>query len=146
MLLSILSALASGLLFGAGLVISGMINPQKVIGFLDIFGHWDPSLALVMTGALAVYTPAYWLLVRQRTNAVLSEQLHIPNRTEIDCQLLIGAILFGVGWGLVGICPGPALTLISSLQQPVFLFIAAMFVGFWLAPKWMSLMGKSVPS
>ncbi|MBD1387945.1 YeeE/YedE family protein [Neiella sp. HB171785] len=145
-LLSSASALMSGLLFGAGLMVSEMVNPAKVIGFLDIFGHWDPSLAFTMAGALAVYAPVYWLLVRRRSDSMLAQPIQIPNNREIDCPLLIGAILFGAGWGLAGICPGPALTMLSSLQQPIVLFVVAMFAGFWLAPRWLSLLGKATSS
>ncbi|MBW8190006.1 YeeE/YedE family protein [Neiella marina] len=138
-----LSALACGLLMGLGLVISGMVNPQKVIGFLDLFGHWDPSLAFVMAGALAVYAPVYWLVVKRREKSALQQTMQIPVRTDLDCKLLIGAILFGIGWGLAGICPGPALTLLTTGESQIVLFVVAMFAGFWLAPKWLSLLDKN---
>ncbi len=124
----IISAFASGLLFGLGLVISEMANPAKVLGFLDVFGNWDPSLALVMGGALAVSALGY-LLAKRRGVPVFARRLEIPTRRDLDPRLIGGAVLFGVGWGLVGLCPGPALTALTFGPWQVFVFITAMMTG-----------------
>jgi uncharacterized protein len=124
----ILSAFTSGLLFGLGLIISQMINPAKVLAFLDVFGQWDPSLALVMVGAVAASAFGY-VLARRRGTPVLVASLEIPTRRDLDFRLLAGATLFGIGWGLVGLCPGPALTLLSFGVWQAFLFFAAMIAG-----------------
>ncbi|WP_114944037.1 DUF6691 family protein [Microvirga calopogonii] len=132
----ILSAFASGLLFGLGLIVSQMVNPAKVLGFLDIFGRWDPSLALVMGGAVAV-SALGTLIARRRGVPVLAPRLEIPTRRDLDPRLIGGAALFGVGWGLVGLCPGPALVGLTFGPWQVFVFVAAMIVGmalFRLAP------------
>ncbi len=132
----ILIALLSGALFGLGLVVSGMINPVKVQGFLNLFGDWDPSLALVMGGALAVFAPGYWLWRRQgRRHCILGTELPRVPAPLIDKRLIAGSALFGIGWGLAGICPGPALGLSASLQWQAGLFIAAMVAGFWLVGR-----------
>ena len=130
-----LGAAISGLVFGFGLVLSGMTNPQKVVGFLDIFGAWDPSLALVMGGALAVSLVAF-PLVTKRGKPLFDDLLHLPTRNDIDAPLVVGSALFGVGWGIAGYCPGPAL---ASLGRPVgdaALFVAAMIAGM-LAKRWL---------
>lgn len=106
------TSLASGALFGLGLTVSHMINPAKVLGFLDVAGDWDPSLAFVMLGALIVATPAYVLSRRLRA-PLYAEEFARPGATRIDHRLIIGALLFGIGWGLVGYCPGPALASIG---------------------------------
>jgi uncharacterized membrane protein YedE/YeeE len=125
---AILSALASGLLFGLGLIVSQMVNPAKVLGFLDVFGNWDPSLAFVMGGAVAV-SALGTVLARRRGGPVLSSRLEIPTRRDLDPRLIVGAALFGIGWGLVGLCPGPALTAISFGPWQVLVFVAAMIAG-----------------
>jgi uncharacterized membrane protein YedE/YeeE len=124
----ILSAFASGLLFGLGLIVSQMVNPAKVPGFLDIFGNWDPSLAFVMGGAVAVSALGY-LIAKRRGVPVLAPRLEIPTRRDLDPRLIGGAALFGIGWGLVGLCPGPALVNLTFGPWPVFVFVAAMIVG-----------------
>ena len=124
----ILAALGSGLVFGLGLVISGMTQPGKVLGFLDVFGRWDPTLAFVMGGALVVAAPGFALLKRRDTS-LLGEALHWPRAATIDRPLIGGAALFGIGWGLVGLCPGPALVDLESLSPKVFGFVLAMAVG-----------------
>jgi len=124
----IVSAFASGLLFGLGLIVSQMVNPAKVLGFLDIFGNWDPSLALVMGGAVAVSALGY-LVSKRRRVPVLAPRLEIPTRRDLDPRLIGGAALFGIGWGLVGLCPGPALVGLTFGPTGIFVFVAAMIVG-----------------
>ena len=124
----ITSAFASGLLFGLGLIVSQMVNPAKVLGFLDIFGHWDPSLAFVMGGAVAV-SAVGTVIARRRGVPVLAARLEIPSRRDLDRRLIGGAALFGIGWGLVGLCPGPALTAITFGPWQVVVFVAAMVAG-----------------
>ena len=120
--------LIAGLLFGAGLSISGMINPGKVIGFLDVAGNWDPSLALVMAGAVAVAAPGYRMVLR-RKKPLFEPGFLLPNRKDIDLPLLIGAGFFGVGWGIAGYCPGPALAGLAFGHEQTIAFVAAMVVG-----------------
>ncbi|WP_370262629.1 DUF6691 family protein [Limnobacter sp.] len=127
-------ALASGLagvLFGLGLIVSGMSNPAKVIGFLDLSKPWDPSLMLVMAGAIAVALPGFWLAKRRQTG-LLGQAMQWPGTSSIDRPLLVGAVLFGAGWGLGGFCPGPALVASSALLGEALLFTAAMLLGMWV--------------
>ena len=135
-MLKMMINLFAGTLFGLGLSISGMVNPQKVIGFLDFAGDWDPTLALVFGGALLVAIPAFRLILR-RPHPVLAEEFELPTKKDVDGRLLGGAALFGVGWGLAGFCPGPAVTALASGLLPVFAFVAAMVVGM-AAYKWIS--------
>lgn len=128
--------LFAGTLFGLGLTISGMVNPQKVIGFLDFAGDWDPTLAFVMGGAVLVAMPAFRLILR-RPHPILADDFDLPTRKDVDGRLLGGAALFGVGWGLAGFCPGPAVTALASGLLPVFAFVAAMIAGM-AAYKWIS--------
>jgi uncharacterized membrane protein YedE/YeeE len=130
--MSFLLALISGLLFGGGLLISGMANPQKVQNFLDLFGHWDPSLAVVMGGAIAVTLPGYHLLKR-RARPLIATKFQWPGRTDFNARLIGGSVLFGAGWGLGGLCPGPALTALPFMNAGTFVFVAAMLAGFVLA-------------
>ena len=123
-----LAALLAGLLFGAGLAVSQMIDPAKVLGFLDVAGDWDPSLILVMVGALIVATPAFWIARRCR-HPLCGEGFDIPARRDIDKRLVLGAILFGIGWGLAGYCPGPAIAGLTLGLWQTWLFVAAMFAG-----------------
>jgi len=127
----IFSSLIVGTVFGIGLTVSQMINPAKVIGFLDIFGNWDPTLAVVMAGALAVSAPGYYL-ARKRGAPVAATRLEIPTRKDIDARLVGGAALFGVGWGLAGFCPGPALSALATGLWPVAVFVVSMIAGMWL--------------
>lgn len=127
-MIAAICSLLIGLLFGAGLAISGMMNPAKVIGFLDFTGNWDPTLALVMLGALVVTIPAF-ALARKRPAPMLGGEFQIPTRRDIDWRLLAGASMFGIGWGLAGFCPGPALAALSSGLSEVFVFVAAMIAG-----------------
>ena len=122
------AALASGLVFGLGLAVSGMMNPAKVIGFLDVAGDWDPTLAFVMVGALLVAVPAYRLVPR-RGRPVLEKHFSLPEKKTVDAPLLGGSALFGVGWGIVGFCPGPVIAALGTGLLPVFAFVAAMLAG-----------------
>ncbi len=124
----LLAAFGCGLLFGTGLLISGMTQPDKVLGFLDIFGAWDATLAFVMAGAVLV-TSIGFALARRRGTPMLANKLQWPTRNDIDAPLLSGAALFGIGWGLVGLCPGPAIVNLASLSLPVIVFVVAMAVG-----------------
>lgn len=121
-------AFVSGILFSIGLVVGGMTQPLKIVAFLDFFGNWDPSLAFVMGGALLVNLVAVrW--VRSKETPVVERSFHIPTRNDIDWRLLVGGGLFGVGWGLAGYCPGPALTSIGSLNTPVLAMVGGMIGG-----------------
>jgi len=122
------AALASGLVFGLGLAVSGMMDPARVIGFLDVAGDWDPTLAFVMGGALLVAVPAYRFIPR-RGRPLLEEEFSLPEKKAIDTPLVGGSALFGVGWGLVGFCPGPAIAALGTGFVPVFAFVAAMLAG-----------------
>ncbi len=130
--------LVAGLLFGFGLLISGMTDPAKVQGFLDVFGAWDISLALVMGGGLAVAIVGVQLAKRQKMSWI-GTPIDMPTSTTINSKLLIGAMLFGIGWGLVGICPGPGIVLLGTGQWQAYVFIPAMVIGMviyqWLEPK-----------
>jgi uncharacterized membrane protein YedE/YeeE len=118
----------AGLLFAVGLVISGMVDPRKVVGFLDFTGEWDPTLLFVLGGALAVTIPTF-RVVLGRPAPVLTHKFFLPAKRNVDTALLAGATLFGIGWGLGGLCPGPALTLLGSGNAPAFVFVGAMTVG-----------------
>ena len=122
---------ASGLLFGLGLAISGMINPAKVLGFLDIAGNWDPSLIFVMGAGLAITFPAFHLVLKQ-DRPLLDHKFYLPTRKDIDSKLIAGAALFGIGWGLAGLCPGPAIAGLVSLEPSIALFVVAMIGGMLL--------------
>lgn len=123
-----LAGLLAGILFGLGLALSGMLDPVRVLGFLDIAGAWDPSLAFVLGGAVAVSTVG-WRWARRRAHPALAAQFDIPTATRIDARLLLGAALFGVGWGLVGLCPGPAIAGLVLGHPQTLLFAAAMLTG-----------------
>ena len=126
--LRIFAALGCGFIFGLGLAISGMMNPAKVIGFLDVAGSWDPTLAFVMGGALLVTVPAYRLILG-RGHPVLAGGFSLPSNTRLDTPLILGSALFGVGWGLVGFCPGPAVAAVVTGLPAVLGFMAAMVAG-----------------
>ena len=123
-----LSSLLAGLVFGLGLIVSGMANPAKVIGFLDLAGRWDPSLALVMAGAIAVGAIAF-AIARTRTASLLDAPMKLPSEQRIDRRLLAGALVFGVGWGIAGFCPGPALVAIGMGSAKAVVFVVAMLAG-----------------
>ncbi|HDZ56410.1 MAG TPA: YeeE/YedE family protein [Pseudomonas xinjiangensis] len=126
--MNIVSAFVVGVLFGFGLILSGMTDPSKVQGFLDIAGLWDPSLGLVMGGAILVSSVAFFF-ASKRSRALLGEEIRMPSATEIDKRLVLGSLAFGAGWGLAGYCPGPAVaSLFTGMVEPV-IFVAAMLVG-----------------
>jgi uncharacterized membrane protein YedE/YeeE len=129
---TVLAAFFSGTLFGAGLAWSGMTNPARVLGFLDITGNWDPTLMLVMVGALAISGPLFPLVLR-RPRPVLAALFNLPSKRDLDGRLLIGAMVFGIGWGLAGLCPGPAIAGLITGSPAILLFLAAMLAGMWLA-------------
>ncbi|SDK25887.1 DUF6691 family protein [Microbulbifer yueqingensis] len=122
------TAFVAGLLFGLGLLLSGMANPEKVLAFLDLAGNWDPSLGLVMVGAILVALPAFtWAKGRQRS--LMNEALELPTRSDIDRPLVVGSLLFGAGWGLAGFCPGPAVVATGAGELKAVIFTVAMLTG-----------------
>ncbi|OEY67642.1 DUF6691 family protein [Marinobacter sp. X15-166B] len=125
---SSLVSLISGLLFGAGLLLSGLANPHKVLGFLDLAGSWDPSLALVMGGAILVGTGAF-SVARKQTRSLLGFAMKLPTASSIDKRLILGSIGFGAGWGLAGFCPGPALVALGAGETKAVVFVVAMIAG-----------------
>ena len=130
-MLMLIISLFCGLIFGIGLLISGMANTQKVLGFLDITGLWDPSLILVMAGAiLAALLPFQW--AKNQSRSLLGQTMQLPDKTQIDRPLIVGSLLFGIGWGLAGICPGPAIVLLGLKQINAIYFVLAMLAGMWI--------------
>ena len=125
-----LFSLLSGLIFGLGLTLSSMTNPAKVIGFLDITGNWDPSLMFVMIGAILIFSPVFYML--RNNKPLFASRFVIPKINKIDSQLIYGSTLFGVGWGTVGFCPGPAISSLALLNPLSILFVISMVVGFYL--------------
>lgn len=123
-----------GLLFGLGLLLSGMSDPAKVLAFLDLAGAWDPSLAFVMLGALALGLIAF-ALARRRSTSLLGQPLLLPSSRPVDAPLWVGAVLFGVGWGLAGFCPAPALLNVATGEPKVIVFVTAMLAGMWAASQ-----------
>ena len=130
--MNILSTFLAGLLFGTGLILSGMANPAKVQNFLDLFGTWDPSLAFVMIGAIMAAMPGFWF-TRKLPKPLFNDAFQLPTRTDFDPKLIAGAATFGIGWGLSGFCPGPALTALPFTNTSTLLFIPAMLVGMMIA-------------
>ncbi|MBT8149104.1 MAG: YeeE/YedE family protein [Pseudomonadales bacterium] len=128
------AALACGLVFGAGLALSGMTDTQVVLAFFDFFGMWNPALAWVMLAALAITLPGYALVLR-RERPLLHQRFELPSNKHIDTDLLAGAALFGIGWGLYGYCPGPAIAALAYLQTKTFAFVAAMVLGAYLGSR-----------
>lgn len=124
-----LVSLFSGFLFGLGMIISGMANPEKVVGFLDVAGAWDPSLMFVMGGALLVFMPSYFLLIKPKQKPVVAQEFCLAKNKSIDSRLVSGAAIFGLGWGIAGVCPGPALSSLALGNSGVWVFFAFMMVG-----------------
>ena len=124
-------SLVSGIVFGVGLVISEMINPEKVLGFLDLFGNWDPSLAFVMIGALIVSSPLFHI-IKNKEKPLFAEKFNYSNNKEVNNRLIVGSALLGAGWGLGGLCPGPAISSIALININSITFVFAMFFGFYL--------------
>jgi uncharacterized membrane protein YedE/YeeE len=127
-----LFALLSGLVFGIGLCLSGMTDPGKVLGFLDLAGEWDPSLVLVMGGAVAIGAVAFALAGRRARTWVFGDRFELPTRRDIDARLVAGSLTFGIGWGLAGICPGPAIALLGLGRPEALVFVVAMLAGMLL--------------
>lgn len=126
-----LTALLAGFIFGIGLALSKMIDPNKVLNFLDVTGNWDPSLALVMGGALLV-TSVTFKFILKRSHPIFEDKFRLPTRTDIDLKLIIGAMLFGIGWGIAGFCPGPAVASLGLALLDPAIFVISMMVGFWV--------------
>lgn len=126
--MSLLLSLFTGALFGLGLAVAGMLNPTKVVAFLDITGNWDPSLAFVMGAGLAVNLIG-WQIAKRRSKPIFENMFHLPQNTKIDRRLIVGSALFGIGWGLAGLCPGPAITSLAFLDSNAFIFFIAMAGG-----------------
>lgn len=139
-----LSALIAGLVFGFGLAVSHLVEPAKVLGFLDVTGRWDPSLLLVMAGAVVVTLIAYRLILR-RAVPLFAPQFYLPTRTQIDQPLVLGSVIFGIGWGLAGYCPGPGIAALGlgTWEAPV--FVAALAAGS-ISYKWFSERSQRTPS
>lgn len=126
--MAVLTSLLAGLVFGLGLIVSGMTNPAKVLGFLDLAGAWDPSLAFVMAGAIAVGSGAFFV-AGKRTVSLIGADMRLPTARHIDRRLVGGSLLFGIGWGLAGFCPGPGLVALGMGQGKALVFVAAMLAG-----------------
>ena len=133
-MLQLPAAFAVGIIFAIGLAVSEMINPARVIAFLDVAGHWDPTLLFVMAGALAVTVPLFPAILR-RPRPFLATRYSLPTQTKVDQRLISGAAIFGAGWGLAGFCPGPALAALASGSPGVIFFVLAMVAGQWLASR-----------
>ncbi len=134
--MNIVTALIAGLLFGLGLILSGMTDPAKVIGFLDLFGQWNPALAFVMIGAISVSAIGF-AMAKKHPKTLLGNPISLPSSTKIDARLLIGASLFGIGWGVAGFCPGPALVSLTTIIESAGPFVAAMVLGSWLVDRFL---------
>lgn len=134
-------ALVAGLIFAVGLAIGGMTDPLKVISFLDFTGDWDPSLAFVMGGAIAVYAPVY-RLTQRRDRPLFDQTFHLPTRRDIDARLVVGSVLFGIGWGLGGFCPGPGVVSAMSFGTSALVFAGTMLVGMAAFEVWNKMRAK----
>ena len=132
--MNLITALLSGIIFGAGLAISGMTDTAKVLGFLDLFGNWDPSLAFVMGGALILTITGFYVILKKE-RPLLDSQFYLPDTTKIDKKLIVGATFFGIGWGLYGYCPGPAIASIAYLEPETAIFLISMILGMAAASK-----------
>lgn len=138
----ILSAFIVGIIFGIGLTLAQMINPAKVLSFLDLAGAWDPSLAFVMAGGAGIAAIFYPIILR-RPRPLLAEKFQVPARTDIDARLMLGASLFGIGWGLAGLCPGPAIAVLALGRSEAVIFVLAMVTGFALYELYDRILMKS---
>lgn len=138
----LVASLVSGCLFGAGLVLAGMTQPSKVIAFLDVTGDWDPSLALVMVGAIGIHAIAYRVAIR-RPSPLFADRFALPTRRDIDGKLVLGAALFGIGWGIGGYCPGPGITALAGLGIDAVVFVAAMVAGMFAVAQVEKLRARS---
>lgn len=135
-MINLMVSMLSGAVFGLGLAVSLMIDPNKVLGFLDVAGNWDPSLMLVMMGALIVAIPGFrW--VRRHQKPLFDERFHVTDKTTLEPVLLVGAAIFGVGWGMTGYCPGPAVAGLVLGNPEAWLMVISIYVGFWLAGCWL---------
>ncbi|WP_047044532.1 YeeE/YedE family protein [Vibrio mexicanus] len=132
------SALVSGLLFGAGMVVSGMADPHKVLAFLDITGQWDPSLMFVMGGALLIFAPFYHLVIKKRGHALNGDDINLPATNKVESTLVTGSMIFGLGWGIAGICPGPAVSSLSGGSSTIVIFLVSMLLGIALAKRYLA--------
>jgi uncharacterized membrane protein YedE/YeeE len=141
--MSVFAQFLAGLIFGLGLVISGMSNPAKVLNFLDVFGSWDPSLAFVMAGAVLV-TGIGYRLVLARPRPLFAASFQLPTRRDIEPRLIVGPTIFGIGWGLSGFCPGPAFTALGLATPGALVFVPAMLIGFALA-RWLARRASAAP-
>ncbi|WP_295891045.1 YeeE/YedE family protein [uncultured Vibrio sp.] len=126
-------SLVSGVLFGAGMIVSGMADPSVVLAFLDVTGDWDPSLIFVMGGALAVFAPVYHIVIKKRKKAVNGTEYNWPKSPKVDRKLVTGSIIFGIGWGIAGICPGPAVSSLSGGSTIIITFVLCMLAGMAMA-------------
>lgn len=133
-IMRILFALLCGLIFGFGLALSGMLNPSKIFGFLNIFGHWDPSLAFVMGGGVIVNAIGHYFIVKKQ-KPLFSEKFELPINAKIDKPLLLGSGIFGIGWGISGLCPGPVVANILLNPSDIFLFLFLVVIGLWIGKK-----------
>lgn len=131
-IMSLVLAAVSGTLFGVGLLVAGMTDPARVVGFLDIAGRWDPSLAFAMGGAVVVYALAFRWIQRRRNEPWFDVLFHVPRRADVDAGLIVGSALFGIGWGLGGFCPGPGLVAAASGSAAGLAFVVAMLAGMWI--------------
>jgi uncharacterized membrane protein YedE/YeeE len=129
-----ITLLLSGIIFGFGLILSGMTNPLKVQNFLDLFGIWDPSLAFVMGGAIFVALPGFWLVQKQK-KPIFNKSFDLPKSKDLDFRLIFGAGVFGIGWGIGGLCPGPALTSITFFDIGIYIFVVSMLFGMLITKK-----------
>ncbi|HIF59156.1 MAG TPA: YeeE/YedE family protein [Rhodospirillales bacterium] len=128
-------SLTSGLLFGFGLAVSSMINPAKIVGFLDITGNWDPSLAFVMGGAVFV-TALTFRLILKRPKPIFTDIFELPSKVSLDGKLITGAAIFGIGWAMSGLCPGPAISSIGFLDEKLLIFVCTLLIGSFIGKKW----------
>lgn len=131
--MNLVIALFSGILFGFGLIVSQMVDPNKILNFLNVTGYWDPSLLFVMGTALLIFIPIYWIAIKKLKQPFFNRTFSLPTANSVDRQLIIGAGLFGIGWGISGICPGPAIVNITAGEPKIIVFIFAMVFGMYIS-------------